>query len=596
MARLACARLKTVEPMAMYRWFQVCIGLLCALGFASLLGAVFGSNDQGTFGITFSTRTGAPFSVVAAVAPHSAAERAGIRAGDRLDFVRDVRNRVSLFATAPGDELDVSDGSRHMRLIASADGSAPPIAFIAMIELARLSFLVVGVIVAWRRPQDRAARALAVFLTCFGVGITFDVVAFPAAWVRVALLMFVQTAFFVGTVAALAFACRFPSTPKRGFRAAVDRAIPAIGAVGVVLSVSAIGALLVAPLGLERVALFPFLASYVAAIVGTLLALILGYRESQGADRSRARWALGTIALGMSGLLVFLILAGAGAGSGAPQYLTLTTLVIPFGLAYAILRHQMLDITFVINRAIVYTAVSLVIVGAFILFEWVLGHVVEQNSRTSIVLELCVALVLGLSTRYIHVRVDRFVDNLFFRERHAAEAAVRRFSQEAGLITSVDDLVTKTVEVAQENMRLDGAAFFASSDGGYAALASTIPAAVTIGENDYAVLEMRAWHTPVQLAARRSALTGEIAFPMVVRGALVGFLLCGDKVTHEALAPDERDVLAGLASSAGVALDSLRVRAIQREISDLANDATIPSPLRAKLAAFSPTISFAASA
>lgn len=576
----------------MYRWWQICIGLLVALGFASLLGTVFGSNERGTFGITFSThRDVAPLSVVDTVASRSTAERAGIRPGDHLEFARTVENRVRLFVTVPGDSLTVVDGAKPIRLVAVADTSQTPIAFIAIIEIGRASFLIVGALVAWRRPKDPAARALAAFLTCFGVGITFDVAVFPWVWARLLLLMFVQTAFFVGAVAALAFACRFPSPAERGFRASVNRLIPVIAVVGAVLSVSAIALIFAAPLGAERVALLPFIASYISVIVATVVALVLGYRESQGSHRARARWALGTIAVGMSGLLAFLVLAATSSGTGALQYLTLSTLVIPFGLAYAILRHQMLDITFVINRAVVYTGVSVVIVGAFILFEWLLGHVVEQNSRTSLVLELCAALALGLSTRFIHARVDRFVDNLFFRERHAAEAAVRRFSREAGLITSVDDLLKKTVDVAQNNMRLDGAAFYVLRDGIYEPVCSTLPNACPVGENDYAVLEMRTWHVAVDPQSRESLLPGGVTFPMVVRGNLGGFLLCGEKTTHEALAPDERDVIGSLANSVGLALDSLRVRAIQRELNALASDVTLPQPLRARLAVFSPAIS-----
>jgi hypothetical protein len=97
-----------------------------------------------------------------------------------------------------------------------------------------------------------------------------------------------------------------------------------------------------------------------------------------------------------------------------------------------ILRHRVLDIGVVINRAVVYTGVSIVVVGAFILFEWLLGHVVESNSRASTIIELLAALALGLSVRFIHARVDRYVDDLFFRVRHLAEAAIRRFAQETG--------------------------------------------------------------------------------------------------------------------------------------------------------------------
>ncbi len=402
----------------MQRWWQACIALLVIVGFASFLNGVFGHNQPGTFGFAFSDQPNvATSSVVTAVTPGSPAQRAGIHPEDRLRIAPTFANRVVLYATVPGDRIAVRDGTRAIVLVASASPSAPPAAFIAVVELARITFLAMAALIAWRRPEDAAARALAVFLVCFGIGITFDVAALPWMWTRFALLILVQTLFLVGALGALAFASRFPAISSRGIRGRIDRSMPAIAIGGVALSVLTAVLLFTVTVAtrLDRLLVgLPFILFYIGAIIGTFAALGEAYRTLSGADRVRARWALGTIALGLSGMLVFLVAAATGRGTATMQYFVLTTLVIPFGLAYAIFRHRMLDITFVINRAVVYTSVSVVIVGSFILFEWLLGLVVEQNSRASIVLQLLAALALGLSTRFIHGRVDEFVDNLFF--------------------------------------------------------------------------------------------------------------------------------------------------------------------------------------
>jgi hypothetical protein len=243
-----------------------------------------------------------------------------------------------------------------------------------------------------------------------------------------------------------------------------------------------------------------------------------------------------------------------------------------------------LDIGFVVNRAVVYTCVSVVVVGAFILFEWLLGHVVETNSRASTILQLIAALALGLSVRFIHARVDRYVDDLFFRDRHLAEAAIRRFAHETGLITDEDVLVHRTAEVAQRNARLTGAAFYARLKNRYVPLHSSFDATPQdLDENDAAILDMRTFHNPVDVHAD-SRVPGAAAFPMVVRGALAGFLACGEKTTHEALAPDEHDALRVLARDAGIALDSLRITRIEQELGYLTADGELPAALRMRLA------------
>ena len=545
-------------------------GLIAALVLAGLVEGVVAHltpNDNGYFGMTLGHYDPSG-TIVTAVSPGSPAAAAGIHAGDRIVIVPTFANVIVMNQfTEPGDVGIVQDGTRTLSLRAAVAPGSTPLALVVILDAAKLTFLAMAVLVAWRRPDDPAARALALFFACFGFGLGFDFGLFHPPWLRLFAGMLVQTAFYLGAVAALAFACRFPTPPERGFRATINRSIWLIAALGVIVGEGVILFGFLEPASEQSVRNLlpiPFLASYMAVALAMIAVFWNSYRSSTGSDRVRIRWVLLTFAFGFSGLLVLfagIILHG---NTGVLQYAAFTTFVIPFGLAYVILRHRVLDIGFVVNRAVVYAGVSIIVVVTFIIFEWLVGHVVEANSRASGILELGAALVLGLSIRPIHNRVDQWVDDLFFRERHAAEAAVRKFAHEALLITAQSDLIAKTVEVAQRNMRLSGCAFYTARDGRYVPLQSTFDIGPSVSENDYAVLGMRTWHAPVDLHDTETQLPGELALPMTVRGKLAGFLLCGDKSSHEAFAPDEREALALLARDAGIALDSLRISALER--------------------------------
>ncbi len=111
-------------------------------------------------------------------------------------------------------------------------------------------------------------------------------------------------------------------------------------------------------------------------------------------------------------------------------------MALPFGLGYAILRHRVVDIGFVVNRALVFAIVSGIVLLAFGALEWLLGNVLVAVSHiTSASLELGLALVLGFSLRSIHAKVDALVDDLFFRDRHQAERALRTVAREVGYVT-----------------------------------------------------------------------------------------------------------------------------------------------------------------
>jgi hypothetical protein len=547
--------------------FQALIAVLVLAGLVEGVLAQLTPNDTGYFGLALSHYDPSG-TVVASVAPGSPAAAAGIHPGDRIVIVPTSANLIVMNQfTEPGDIGVVQDGARTITLRAAVAPGSAPVALIVIIDAAKLAFFAMAVLVAWRKPDDPAARALALFLACFGFGLGFDFGLFHPVWLRLFFGMLVQTLFYLGAIAALAFACRFPTPPERGFRATVNRWIWPLAAFGVLVGEGVILFGYLEPASVQNMRTLlpiPFLASYMVVAIAIIAVFWNSYLSSTGSDRVRIRWVLLTFAVGFSGLLVLFVGIILHGNTGVLPYAAFTTFVIPFGLAYVILRHRVLDIGFVINRAVVYASVSIIVVAIFIIFEWLVSRVVETNSRTSDILQLCAALVLGLSIRPIHNRVDRWVDDLFFRERHAAEAAVRRFAHEALLITAQSDLIAKTVDVAQRNMRLSGCAFYTARDGRYVPLQSTFDIGPSVSENDYAVLGLRTWHAPVELHGIETQLPGELALPMTVRGKLAGFLLCGDKSSHEAFAPDEREALALLARDAGIALDSLRISALER--------------------------------
>ncbi len=547
--------------------FQGLIAALVLIGLVESVAAQLTPNDDGYFGMTLGHYDPSG-TVVSAVTPGSPAAAAGIHAGDRIVIVPTSTNTIVMNQfTEPGDVGIIQDGARTISLRAAVAPSSTPLALVVIVYAAKFAFFAMAVLIAWRKPDDPAARALALFFACFGFGLAFDFGLFHPLWLRLFAGMLVQTAFYLGAIAALAFACRFPTQPERGFRATINRWIWPLAAFGVIVGEGVIVFGFLDPAATQSfhpLVPLPFLLSYIAVVVAIIAVFWNSYRSSTGSDRVRIRWVLLTFAFGFSGLVVYFAGVISHGNTGLLPYAAFTTFVIPFGLAYVMLRHRILDIGFVINRAVVYAGVSIIVVVTFIVFEWLVGHVVESNSRTSGILQLAAALVLGLSIRPIHNRVDQWVDDLFFSERHAAEAAVRRFAHEALLITEKRDLIGKTVEVAQRNMHLLGCAFYAARDGRYVPLESTFEVAPSVGENDYAVLGMRTWHTPVDLQNVDTQLPGELALPMTVRGKLAGFLLCGEKSSHEAFAPDEREALALLARDAGIALDSLRISALER--------------------------------
>jgi GAF domain-containing protein len=224
-----------------------------------------------------------------------------------------------------------------------------------------------------------------------------------------------------------------------------------------------------------------------------------------------------------------------------------------------VLSRRLLDIGFALNRAAVFSALSLLLVGSFMAVEWALGGwLVSANHVTSAAVGVALALTLGFSVRFVHRRVEQVVDRLFFRKRYKQEAALLRFAREAPFITDLGTLLQRTVdEVTRHSETGSVAILSADRDGTFGTSCASGAAPPKVDENDPALVALRARKDPVDLHAFTTALSGEYALPMVSRGELIGVLVCGLKRNGDPYAPDEIEALAKLALSVATALDAL---------------------------------------
>jgi hypothetical protein len=228
-------------------------------------------------------------------------------------------------------------------------------------------------------------------------------------------------------------------------------------------------------------------------------------------------------------------------------------------VTYALLRRRVLDVTFVLNRAIVVSIVSLIVVCAFVLLEWVLGSVVAGVSHsTGLIANAALALVIGVSLNYIHQRVDHSVDRVLFRKRHEDEHALLAFSKEAAYVTDWDALLDATLEKVRRHTDAQSAALLVGAKGFFTTVRSFgDDMVVSIGENDEAILALKAWHKPIHPHHYDTALRAVLALPMLARGRLYGVLMLGERAGGEAYAPDEVEALSQLANGVGSALEAL---------------------------------------
>ncbi len=585
---------------ARWKWPLWGLCLLSLIVTVTVACGVFGLGGRPWFGWwdALHSPNGQPFTlVVAGLRPDGASARAGLRTGDRIDL-RDLSLGTRMgfvfqpLATRPAS-LRVSRGSRTFAvtvLPSSSWENAPLWKLPPMIvsTVANLGFFLCAALLALRRWWNRDARILALvllFLTFTGVGPTTFVSPVPG--LNLALFAVASVAWWTAFVLLIALSSRF-GRPSRARRWLEIAAYVATGLVFVfdlttIVGLGTLGidplpfAYVVSPLRgvLEVVALLTVVAMAAVAVAAT-----------PAVQRPRAAWLLLPLPVAFAGQEVALL-----AGSFVTAWFLFTALVTlglgcvlvgAVAVTYALLKRRVLDFEFVLSRTLVVATVSLIVVASFALLEWILGTLLAGVSHaTGLIANGALALVLGLSLNPIHQRVDQLVDTLLFRKRHEDERALREFSKEAAFVTEAGALLDRTIDTVHRHTDARSAALLVNGSTTYTPVRSFgtdgADAATGVGENDGAILALKAWHRPIDPHHYASAVHGALAFPMLVRGRLLGVLVMGERAGGEAYAPDEVNALAEVAHGVGTAMDGLashhsgetvRIAALQQQILD----------------------------
>ena len=304
--------------------------------------------------------------------------------------------------------------------------------------------------------------------------------------------------------------------------------------------------------------------------------LLLGSHQADPARRQRLRWMFWsalvfTVGIQFSNVPMIGPIDSALVNLGA-------FVVAIAGLLYAVLRHRVVDMTFVVNRALVYSATLSVVIGIFILLESFVEKVALPHN-TNLILELGVPLMVGFSLDSVRKRLENISERLFFRRKFKAEAALRAFANHCAYIMQPDKLLEQTLRELHNHSNAPAVALYWHDVGGYRRLGETgehrYPEKVDM--DDRAIVGLRADRSDIDLEDLGSALGRDgLLIPMIVRGELLGAVVLGNR-PGEHYPPDERELLRHVIHEVGAAMDALRARENARLVNALAAGALTPN-------------------
>jgi hypothetical protein len=191
-------------------------------------------------------------------------------------------------------------------------------------------------------------------------------------------------------------------------------------------------------------------------------------------------------------------------------------LLIPLSIGIAMLRHQLFDVDVLINRTLVYGALTACVIGLYVLVVGYLGVLFRTGGNLAISL-LATGLVAVLF-QPLHNRLQHGINRLMYGERDDPYTVLSRLGQRLEATLAPEAVLTTIVQTVKESLKLPYAAIALRQDDAFA-----VAAAVGI---------------PVDNALR---------LPLVYQNEMVGHLILAPRAPGESFSPADRRLLEDLA-------------------------------------------------
>jgi len=526
------------------------------------------------WGITFRIDSGRVTRVFARELPPGVRIATGDHVIERPDgdALRGYRMRVS----KPGDTIHVATAGGVVTLHPAPNYYPPQDAVLeALRALTGLAVIAFAGLLYTRRPGAMAfAFWLSAMYGLIGGDLDFATDRLPLP-VGLAIAVLINNCLNYAGFALISFALRFPSGKvPTGWRW-LDRAVW-IALAATVIPECVVGVLYYE--GRWNLTLADLSASAVP-LVAAAAVFIVKQSHAEPRDRSRIAWASTAFitAAALRALTLFPTILTNPMGIDWRLLFGISNLCLLLAM-YPILRYRLFDLGFVVNRAALYSSLTLAAFATLAAANWVAQHFVTE--RLAFVLQPVAAIAIGLG--YFRVRnwVQRGLERLLFRERLAAEEyleTVIRTLPFAERADTVDDVLV--TEVAR-TLRLSSAALFRATGDGFrreGAQGWSEAHLTRIAPDDIVARSARAGEPLVQLLALRWEPGGlpespnepVIALGIVRRGTLSAIVLYGRHANGTELEPEELRLVRRLGEAAAVAYETVDVFALRERNEEL---------------------------
>jgi serine phosphatase RsbU (regulator of sigma subunit) len=410
-----------------------------------------------------------------------------------------------------------------------------------------VAYLVIGGWVYRARGKTSPGRAFVLFCisSALAIGLLFDLITthvFSLVW-----LLAISS--LGGTL--LSLAVRFPTEAEKITGRPFLRYAPYLISLGLLIW----GVLYLYSTSNPWMYIQTWRVSYIYSAIGILIFLgVMFYRLRVSPSpiiQQQVRTILAGSMIAFTPISVWMVMPVFGIlMSWNPLFFLPLLLIFPMTIAIAIVRYRLWDIEVIINRALVYAVLTLIL-GTFyfvsVIFLQTLITGVFGNPSTI----ATAASTLGVAYLFNPLRrkVQNFIDRRFFRHKYDITQTLTAFIEKIRDEVDLDNLTNELVAVVNETMEPSSISFCNCMEGDnkFAKLPLDDPfRTYMLDAGD--VIEVSKLSVESAATEELKSRRATLAVPLVSQGESVGVLMLGEKRSGQKYSTDDHRLLNMLAT------------------------------------------------
>jgi len=197
---------------------------------------------------------------------------------------------------------------------------------------------------------------------------------------------------------------------------------------------------------------------FILFLVLALVSVVVRYLRSRGAQRQQIKWLM--LATLLAALMVFFEeITRIEVDTEVPFAVSIA--LFPVAIAVAIFRYRLYDIDVIINRALVYGALtaSLVLVyfGSVVGLQYAFRALAGEDSQLVVVAS---TLAIAALFNPLRRRIQSFIDRRFYRHKYDAQKTLENFSARLRDETDLEQLNAELLSVVRKTMQPEHASLW----------------------------------------------------------------------------------------------------------------------------------------